>query len=447
MKFAGQVESNNRLVRNSEITASSLAEHGHETSTVLKNSIDKLMSTALQTRFSKIVSGFEEGYLRVQWPDGSITEHGEDNPVGEPVEVILHDYDPIKRMALNGSIGWAESYMDGHWSTNDIFELFMLFLKNEHRFPSAVRGSWFAKLGNTLLHRWNKNTLSGSKKNIARHYDLGNDFYRIWLDGSMSYSSGVYNSEDDSLEQAQKNKIQMVLDAVDSKPGDRVLEIGCGWGAMANALTSRNNCEVTGISLSKEQLQYANENLLPAPHADNAKASGGELSPVNPPKFAFCDYRKMSGRFDHIVSIEMFEAVGREYWDEYFSTLANLLDKGGSAVLQIITILEERFDDYCKRPDFIQKYIFPGGMLPTREQLNELASKHGFEVRHTESFGLSYARTLRDWRDRFDSSLGEVKLQGFDDSFIRMWRYYLTYCEAGFTTGTTDVGLWKLVKR
>lgn len=441
---------------------------------ILRKLTDALVTRLLKPRFQHIVRGFEEGQLNVLWPDGSVTLLGsrdEDSPgasvesasVEGAVEVHMKNFDPVKRMALHGSIGWAESYMDGHWDTNEIFDLFMLFLHNEKHFPTAVAGSWVTRLRNAALHRHNKNTLDGSRRNIARHYDLGNEFYKLWLDESMSYSSAFYSLENETLAQAQQNKIDKVLEKLNAAPGARVLEIGCGWGATAATVNAISACSVTGISLSREQLQFARKRYQndadshadsgADTHADEVQTIPETISGVETPvasgalEFLYCDYREMHGKFDHIVSIEMFEAVGREYWSAYFSKLNELLTEDGTAVLQIITIAEDRFEDYSRQPDFIQKYIFPGGMLATKSQLDKLAAEHEFEVTSVEYFGKSYARTLREWRLRFEDQLDSVRQQGFDERFIRMWRYYLAYCEAGFTIGSTDVGLWVLRRK
>jgi len=410
----------------------------------MRSRLDALAGSWLQARFGSILDGFRYGKLKVDWPDGSVTEHGEpcDNNdlVGfgtaeNPVVVSLNNYEPVRRMALKGSMGWAEAYMDGSWNTNSIIALFLLFLKNESSFPTSVNGSKLSKLANALIHRGNRNTLRGSKRNIASHYDLGNEFYRLWLDESMSYSSGCYQTSDQSLALAQQNKINKVVAAVNPQSGDHVLEIGCGWGAIASALAEQSGCSVDAVSLSEQQLNFARNNKM------DTSLKGGNVN------FEFRDYRQVEGVYDHVVSIEMFEAVGQEYWAEYFGKLREVVRRGGRAVLQVITIREDRFENYIRKPDFIQKYIFPGGMLPTKLLFEEYAESFGFQVTNAEFFGDSYAYTLRDWRERFENSLIEVSEQGFDERFCRMWNYYLAYCEAGFTTGSTDVGIWTLTKK
>ncbi len=397
----------------------------------------------VQARFAKIMSGFQIGKLRVEWPDHSVTLHGvacsqnELNGYGtedNPVVVRLENYEPVRALAMKGSMGWAESYMAGNWNTNSLTALFLLFLNNERFFPSMVNGSRLSKLANSFAHRGNRNTLNGSRRNIASHYDLGNAFYREWLDETMSYSSGCYTSAHDTLAMAQHNKMTKIVEAVDPLRTDKLLEIGCGWGAMARTLNSASGCDVRGISLSREQLDYARS-------TDIQRTGGGRVD------YEFCDYRRVEGKYNHVVSIEMFEAVGREYWSDYFAKLSDVLHKGGTAVLQVITILEDRYDRYAAKPDFIQRYIFPGGMLPTKDIFEQHANEHGFKIAEADFFGDSYARTLRDWRHRFEASLAEIGKQGFDERFIRMWRYYLAYCEAGFETGSTDVGIWQLMRQ
>ena len=294
-----------------------------------------------------------------------------------------------------------------------------------------MQGSLATRALNLFLHRRNRNTLSGSRRNIARHYDLGNEFYRLWLDDSMSYSSALYHQHGETLELAQQNKINRVISLLNPQHGSRVLEIGCGWGTLATEIARQCGSTVLGISLSAEQLAYA-----------SAAEAGAGLDT----RFEFRDYRDLEGQYDHVVSIEMFEAVGHEYWDDYFECLAQVLKPGGTAALQIITIQEERYDDYRATPDFIQKYIFPGGMLPTRTHLHQLTERFGFELTDSQWFGPSYAATLAEWRSRFERARDSVLALGFDERFVRMWRYYLAYCEAGFACGRTDVGLIRLQK-
>jgi cyclopropane-fatty-acyl-phospholipid synthase len=296
-------------------------------------------------------------------------------------------------------------------------------------------GSWYAKLANVIKHNRNQNSLNGSRRNIEFHYDLGNNFYELWLDPTMSYSSAVFKG-DESLEEAQHMKLDQVVQYLNPQAGAKVLEIGCGWGGMARKLATRASCHVEGISLSHEQLRYAREHNTVGIKDDVSGSTS----------FRHQDYRQVQGSYDHIVSIEMFEAVGEQYWSTYFSKLYELLERGGTAVLQVITIAEDRFEQYRSSPDFIQRYIFPGGMLPTKTHLLDLVNGAGLEIVQTDWFGQSYATTLRLWRDKFDHVSREVQGQGFDERFLRMWRYYLSYCETGFMFGRTDVGQLLITK-
>lgn len=275
----------------------------------------------------------------------------------------------------------------------------------------------------------NRNTRRGSRRNIAAHYDLGNEFYRQWLDAGMSYSAGLFSSGGETLEQAQNAKLDRVLRLLELAGGERVLEIGCGWGALAERLV-QNRCSLIGITLSNEQLAYAQQRLsgqAPAEHCN----------------LRLQDYRDVRGNFDRIVSIEMLEAVGEAYWPTYFKKLHECLRPGGIAVLQVITIDEARFENYRHRPDFIQKYIFPGGMLPTPEIIGREASKAGLHLVSNEFFGDDYARTLEEWRTRFQNAWPQIKALGFDQRFKKMWDYYLAYCQVGFETAAITVGLYK----
>jgi cyclopropane-fatty-acyl-phospholipid synthase len=270
-----------------------------------------------------------------------------------------------------------------------------------------------------------RNSLRGSRRNIAFHYDLGNDFYRLWLDPSMTYSAALFDRPDESLEAAQERKYERMLAQLDASPGQHILEIGCGWGGFACHAASRGY-RVTGLTLSREQLEYARKRVAQQGLSDRVE-------------LRLQDYRKLNERFDHIVSIEMFEAVGEAYWDTYFDTLRRSLKPGGRASLQVITIDEGRFESYRRRADFIQKYIFPGGMLPSVEAFTRHACANGLKLERLDMFGLDYARTLRRWDARVAARSGEIMAQGFDQRFINMWRYYLAYCEAGFRSDRIDL--------
>lgn len=280
-------------------------------------------------------------------------------------------------------------------------------------------------------HALNRNTRRGSRRNIAAHYDLGNDFYRLWLDPSMTYSSAIYSAPGETLDQAQRNKLDRVTELLGLSGGERVLEIGCGWGALAGHMIQRADCHVTGLTLSTEQLSYAQRQLTERGYAGKSD-------------LRLQDYRDESGTYDRVVSIEMLEAVGEAYWPTFFANLRQRLDPQGAAVLQVITIDQSRFESYRRRPEFIQRYIFPGGMLPTTEILEQLVAKSGLRLTSSEFFGDSYAQTLADWHRRFLDTWPSIKALGFDDRFKRMWEYYLAYCRLGFEIGVLNVGLYRI---
>jgi len=372
----------------------------------------------------------EYGTLSLFLPSGKELQFGQANP-GEPrAEVRLKSLKPISRLLRGGLIGWAESYMDGEWDSPDIVALVRWALGNEHAMDEVMKGHPVLNFFNRLVHLARSNTRKGSRKNIAYHYDLGNEFYQLWLDPSMTYSSALYEQTDD-LQEAQLTKYRRICQMLDVKPGERVLEIGCGWGGFAEVAAAEFGAVVTGITLSKEQLKYAQKRIADADLSDKAE-------------FQLIDYRDVSGQFDHIVSIEMFEAVGQEHWPTYFKQVRELLKPGSSALLQVITIENERFDAYARAADFIQKYIFPGGMLPSPEKLEHQVSQAHLTLDEQFFFGQDYARTLAEWRHSFLAQWPRIQAQGFDERFRRMWLYYLTYCEGGFTEGSIDVGLFKI---
>jgi len=292
-----------------------------------------------------------------------------------------------------------------------------------------MRGSLPMRLANRLAHSLNANTKSGSRRNIEAHYDLGNEFYRQWLDSSMLYSSAVFDETTSTLEDAQANKLRRIAEKLHLSGGETILEIGCGWGALATHLAREHDAKVTGITLSPSQLAFANDAVTKADQSDRID-------------LRLQDYRDTHGRYDRIVSIEMFEAVGEAYWPSYFETLKSCLKPGGRAVLQVISIDEDRFETYRRKADFIQRYIFPGGFLPSQNAIEKSVEKSGLKLCEKELFGISYARTLAEWRLRFDAKWQTIALLGFDDRFRRLWDYYLCYCEAGFAEGAIDVGFY-----
>ena len=368
------------------------------------------------------------GELIVRLPDGTEIRRGGRAP-GPHAEIEFHSWRAIRRIVVDGEDGFADSYLAGEWSSPDLLQVLELAMCHESAVARRGESSWLTLAVNRLRHRARSNTPRGSRRNIAAHYDLGNAFYGAWLDASMSYSSGLY-APGDTLEQAQDRKLDRIMDLLDLGGGARVLEIGCGWGALAERL-ARQGAHVTGITLSSEQLAFTQSRLAAAHPSASAD-------------IRLEDYRVVDGRYDRIVSIEMLEAVGERYWPTYFRKLRTCLVDGGIAVLQAITIDEKRFEDYRRRPDFIQRYIFPGGMLPTKAKIEAYAAQAGLTLVHRQDFGMSYAQTLASWRHRFLAAWPSIEALGFDKRFKRMWEYYLAYCETGFRTGSVDVSLFKL---
>jgi cyclopropane-fatty-acyl-phospholipid synthase len=371
----------------------------------------------------------EFGHLDLVLPDGQWIRVGnQDNPQVR-AEVRLHSLRPLRRLLLGGQIGWAQGYMAGEWDSPDISALILWALGNEANFGRFDQGFALSAALNRLSHLARRNSRRGSRRNIAYHYDLGNDFYRLWLDPGMTYSSALFADPQQSLEQAQQNKYRRICDLLQLEPGQQVLEIGCGWGGFAETAATEYGSQVSGITLSREQLAWSRERI----------AKRGLESQCN---FSLTDYRDLDTRVDRIASIEMFEAVGEENWPEYFARIKRCLKPGGLALLQIISIEDDRFDGYRRSADFIQRYIFPGGMLPSRARLQQEITHAGLELMHQEQFGADYALTLRLWRDAFLAQWPRIEAQGFDARFKRMWLYYLGYCDGGFRHGAVDVGFY-----
>ena len=365
------------------------------------------------------------GLLEVRLPDGSCALFGEGD---SGVTLQVHDEALFSRVLARGDIGLAEAYLDGQWDSPDVTGLLALLARNRDALNKAVYGSWRQLLAARVRHWFNRNSREGSKRNIMAHYDLGNDFYRAWLDSSMSYSSAIYRPEDDgSLPAAQHAKYRRILDRLQAKAGDSVLEVGCGWGGFAE-LAVQDGLQMTGLTLSPAQLEWAKNRV---PQAD----------------LRLQDYRDTQEKFDHLVSIEMFEAVGEQWWPTYFSTVARALKPGGKAVIQSITIRDDLFAAYRRGTDFIQQYIFPGGMLPSRSAFRRSAERQGLLVTDEFAFGLDYARTLAEWRAAFEANWPHIATLGFDETFRRLWRLYLCYCEAGFLAGNIDVVQFELAHR
>jgi cyclopropane-fatty-acyl-phospholipid synthase len=366
------------------------------------------------------------GSLTVTIPDGRAFRVAGRKP-GPNAEVVLHNWHLPRRAFSNATIGVAESYMDGDWSSPDVTAFLELFLVNQEMGEKLAGGAdWFITIVQRIRHWLNENTRANSKKNISAHYDLGNDFYSAWLDPGMTYSAALYADGANDLESAQAAKFRALAKDTGIGPNDHVLEIGCGWGGFAEFAAREIGCKVTGLTISRQQFDYASKRIAQA--GLNEKVS-----------IKFQDYRDETGLYDRIASIEMFEAVGEKFWPAYFNKLRSSLKTGGTAGLQVITISEENFDYYRQRPDFIQRYVFPGGMLPTPGHLRQLGATHGFALKNERIFAQDYARTLAEWRHRFWQSWELIRSKGFDERFKRLWEFYLFYCEAGFRTEYIDV--------
>jgi|CXWL01.1.fsa_nt_gi cyclopropane-fatty-acyl-phospholipid synthase len=364
------------------------------------------------------------GALIVRLPDERAFLFGD--PDLSPAEMRIQDHAFAQRVLRNGDIGFAEGWMAGEWDSPDLTALLTLLADNIERFTRVFEGSLFGKFVHGLRHFTNANTKSGSKKNILAHYDLGNRFYETWLDRTMTYSSGRYDANVRDLEAAQVAKYRALAEHLELKPGEHVLEIGCGWGGFAEFAAREYGARVTGITISDEQYDYARARM------ERAGLSG--LVDIRKQ-----DYRDVEGSFDKVASIEMFEAVGEKYWPAYFAKINEVLKPGGRAGLQIITIDDKLFDKYRTRADFIQRYVFPGGMLASVERLRDEVAGAGLIWRKVDAFGQSYAQTLAEWGRRFQAKWHDIADLGFDERFKRLWLFYLGYCEAGFRTGRTDV--------
>lgn len=384
------------------------------------------VKSSLSTRATfAIASQIRFGSFDITSPEG-VTRRFEGNQPGPAATLRIHDKRFVRQLVMGGNVGLGESYMDGHWDSDHLADFLTVGAMNYEALDKTMNGSILYRMLNRLLHGMNRNSKNGSKRNIAAHYDLGNDFYKHWLDPSMTYSSGQFDDKARSLESAQALKYDLLADCLNITPDSSVLEIGCGWGGFAERVAKERGAKVTGITISQEQHDYAK----------NRMQREGLNEKVD---IRLIDYRDLRGRYDGVASIEMFEAVGEKYWPVFFESLRDRLTEGGRAALQIITIGEKQFEKYRIRPDFIQRYIFPGGMLPTSTALQQEASRVGLSEISMEGFGLSYAKTLAEWNVRFQHAWDDIRALGFDDRFKRMWEYYLAYCEGGFRAGNIDV--------
>ncbi len=372
----------------------------------------------------KLLAQLKHGALHLQLPDGSSAHFGDDS---YPVTLRLHNWTMFGAVMKSGDIGFAETFIAGDWTTDNLAGLIELFIRNRQQVEALIYGKWWGNLLYRLKHLFNRNSRSGSRKNIHAHYDIGNDFYELWLDSSMSYSSALFgHPQTDNLQDGQLAKYRRIIEQLQLQPGSTVLEIGCGWGGFAEVAAKETSCRLTGLTLSTEQLNFARERMVVEGIAQQADLK-------------LMDYRDCFGKYDAIASIEMFEAVGEAYWPTYFECIARNLKQGGRACIQTIVISDELFSRYRLGTDFIQQYIFPGGMLPSPSVFKSQAAKQGLKVVDEFAFGLDYARTLVEWRNAFNQQLEKVRAQGFDDRFLRTWEFYLSYCEAGFRANSINV--------
>ncbi len=389
----------------------------------------RLVAPGFRAIVNAVDAGLERGSMLAHLPDGSTRLLGGRGP-GFDARIVLKDWHALLRLATSGSIGWYQAYEAGEWESDDLVSLFAVMGDNARSLGSTARSSGPFKWVANLAHRFNRNNREGSQRNIAAHYDLGNDFYSAWLDPSMTYSSALgldAKAGVEALEAAQRDKVAAIIARL-NEPNE-ALEIGCGWGTLAEGLNDAG-AKVTAISLSDEQLAYARRRCSPF---------------IN---FEKRDYRDMHGQFDAIASVEMVEALGREYWPDFMDVVARNLKPGGRAAIQYISMADDLFEAYAGTAEFIQAYIFPGGLLIKGSEFRELAEARGLSWQDQTDFALDYAETLKLWRVRFDRAVDQGRLPaGFDDRFVRLWRYYLDYCEAGFRCGNVGVHQVTLVKK
>jgi cyclopropane-fatty-acyl-phospholipid synthase len=397
------------------------------------------MSTFAQKLAFHALHNIQGGRIVMTMPNGSVHHFGkEDENPSEPIYIQVNDVKVFSLIVSRGDIGVAESYFKNYWHTEDLESFLHLAIKNRNALEGLIYGSWWGSLLYQIKHLFNKNTKSGSKKNIEAHYDLGNNFYSLWLDPTMMYSSALFAGDSDkTLEQAQKDKCKRILSSLNNQAGDHILEIGCGWGGFMKEAQA-NDIHIDAITLSKEQYRFVQEQLT---HSSSSKPEEQQKSEV-----LLKDYRDCQKQYDGIVSIEMFEAVGEDYWPTYFKTLHRCLKPGKRAVIQSIVIDESLFPKYRKKTDFIQQYIFPGGMLPAVSVFEKHAADVGLRVKDKFHFGEDYAKTLRTWAVEFNQKLHDVKALGFKDEFVRLWNFYLFYCAAGFSGKDIDVVQFTLEK-
>ena len=379
--------------------------------------------------FLEMMSNIRKGSVTIITPEEKFLKYTGIEE-GEHVSIRINEWKFCEDIFMKGDIGLGESYISGYWDCGNINNLIKFGIENYNELERVIKGSLLKILFFRIKHFLNRNSRKGSLKNVHAHYDIGNEFYQLWLDSSMTYSSAIFNSTDEELLSAQENKYERILKKLKLKNGDHILEVGCGWGGFME-YAARNGFKVTGVTISKEQYEFAKKRL----------SKFGNLAKVK-----LQDYRDIDGKYNHIVSIEMFEALGEKYWKKYFKMLFSILKPVGKLIIQSITINNNDFFSYRKCSDFIQQYIFPGGMLPSPKIFKDVAVKQGFIYRGDLEFGRDYGITLKRWEENFSSVLSRVKKLGFDDKFIRTWRFYLKYCQGGFEANKISVFQFSFTK-
>jgi cyclopropane-fatty-acyl-phospholipid synthase len=414
------------------MTMSKLSGQPRETSAVVVDQTNRPISGLWMRMLASAVRHMAVGQLTLIGPDGGSEVIAATKP-GPDATLRIRRGRAVRRLFTGGDVGFAESYLAGDWDSPDLAALIELAARNEAAMTEALRGFAVVRAWHRLHHLLRPNSRAGSRRNIADHYDLGNEFYRLWLDPTMTYSSAIFAEPHQKLSDGQITKYRRLAESLDLRPGHRVLEIGCGWGGFAEFTAANYGCHITGITLSQEQQRFAEARVERAGLKDKVD-------------IALTDYRDVTGSFDRIASIEMFEAVGEAHWQTFFHKVRDLLAPGGLAALQVILIDEARFDVYRRSADFIQRYVFPGGMLPSPGAFNRAAEAARLKIDETFHFGLDYARTLSLWQKEFQQAWPRVANLGFDARFKRLWEYYLAYCEGGFRAGSINVAQFRLVR-